>query len=160
MFDILVINMGEKDKIIPIGSDHAGFELKQYLIDNLSNTGFEFKDFGTYSTESVDYPDFIHPVAKSVNDGLFERGIVICGSGQGANMTANKHQKIRSALCWDKEQAKLSRQHNNANIIALPGRFVNFDTAVEMVKIFFSTEFEGGRHEKRVEKIPLKNINL
>ncbi len=155
MFDILVINMGKNSKIIPIGSDHAGFELKQYLIENLSEKGFVFKDFGTYSEESVDYPDFIHPVAKSVNDGLYERGIVICGSGQGANMTANKHQKIRSALCWDLEQAKLSRQHNDANIIALPGRFVNFDAAVEMVETFFSTGFEGGRHKRRIEKIPV-----
>ena len=151
--------MGEKSNIIPIGSDHAGFELKQYLIEKLSESGYRFKDFGTYSTESVDYPDFIHPVAKSVNDGIFERGIVICGSGQGANMTANKHPEIRSALCWDMEQAKLSRQHNNANIIALPGRFVNFDTAVEMIKTFFNTEFEGGRHQRRIEKIPIKDVN-
>jgi ribose 5-phosphate isomerase B len=147
--------MGKNSNIIPIGSDHAGFELKQYLIENLSKSGYKFKDFGTYSSESVDYPDFIHPVAESVNDGLYERGIVICGSGQGANMTANKHQKIRSALCWDLEQAKLSRQHNDANIIALPGRFVNFDTAVEMVKTFFNTGFEGGRHLRRIEKIPV-----
>jgi ribose 5-phosphate isomerase B len=155
LFDILVVNMSENSRIIPIGSDHGGFELKQYLIENLSEEGYKFKDFGTYSTESVDYPDYIHPVAKSVNDGVYEKGIVICGSGQGANMTANKHQKIRSALCWDTEQAKLTREHNNANIIALPGRFVNFDTAVEMVKIFFNTEFEGGRHQVRIDKIPL-----
>jgi len=148
--------MSVKSKIIPIGSDHAGFELKQYLIDKLTEKGYEFNDYGTYSDESVDYADFIHPVAKSVNDGEYEKGIVICGSGQGANMTANKHQKIRSALCWNKEQAKLSRQHNNANIIALPGRFVNFDTAVEMTDIFFNTEFEGGRHQRRIEKIPIK----
>ncbi len=149
--------MSENSSIIPIGSDHGGFELKQYLIKNLSEAGYKFKDFGTYSTESVDYPDYIHPVAKSVNDGIYEKGIVICGSGQGANMTANKHQKIRSALCWDIEQAKLTREHNNANIIALPGRFVNFDTAVEMVKVFFNTEFEGGRHQIRIDKIPLKD---
>ncbi len=147
--------MSENSSIIPIGSDHGGFELKQYLIKFFSEAGYKFKDFGTYSTESVDYPDYIHPVAKSVNDGIYEKGIVICGSGQGANMTANKYQKIRSALCWDIEQAKLTREHNNANIIALPGRFVNFDTAVEMVKIFFNTEFEGGRHQVRIDKIPL-----
>ena len=149
--------MSENSSIIPIGSDHGGFELKQYLIKIFSEVGYKFKDFGTYSTESVDYPDYIHPVAKSVNDGIYEKGIVICGSGQGANMTANKYQKIRSALCWDIEQAKLTREHNNANIIALPGRFVNFDTAVEMVKIFFNTEFEGGRHQMRIDKIPIKD---
>ncbi len=149
--------MSENSSIIPIGSDHGGFELKQYLIKNLSEAGYKFKDFGTYSTESADYPDYIHPVAKSVNDSIYEKGIVICGSGQGANMTANKYQKIRSALCWDIEQAKLTREHNNANIIALPGRFVNFDTAVEMVKIFFNTGFEGGRHQMRIDKIPIKD---
>jgi ribose 5-phosphate isomerase B len=147
--------MYDNQQEIPIGSDHGGFLLKFFLIDNLSAEGYIFKDFGTFSEESVDYPDFIHPVAKSINDGLYEFGIIMCGSGQGASMTANKYPKVRAGLCWDTEQAKLIRLHNNANIIALPGRFIDFNTAVEMVKIFLNTEFEGGRHIKRVNKIPV-----
>lgn len=139
--------------IIPIGSDHAGYPLKKYIIDKLSEDGFLFRDFGTGSEESVDYPDFIHPVSAGVNRGEFEKGIVICGSGQGANMTANKYPNVRSALLWDEEQTQLTRRHNDANIIALPGRFIDFDLAVEMVKIFMTTVFEGGRHQRRVEKI-------
>ncbi len=138
---------------IAIGSDHGGFALKQYIIEKLSAEGFDFKDFGTYSGESVDYPDFIHPVAASVNKGTHKRGIVICGSGQGANMTANKYSNVRSALLWDIEQTKLTRMHNDANIIALPGRFIDFDLAVEMVKTFMQTAFEGGRHIPRIEKM-------
>lgn len=145
--------MTNKQKVIPIGSDHAGFALKKHLIETLKSSGFIFEDFGTDSEDSVDYPDFIHPVANAVESGEFEKGIIICGSGQGASMTANKHPGIRSALCWNVEQAKLSRMHNNANIISLPGRFIDFDVAVEAVRVFFSTEFEGGRHETRVEKI-------
>jgi ribose 5-phosphate isomerase B len=145
--------MTNKQKVIPIGSDHAGFPLKKHLIETLKKSGFIFEDFGTDSEESVDYPDFVHPVADAVESGKFEKGIIMCGSGQGASMTANKHPGIRSALCWNVEQAKLSRQHNNANIIALPGRFIDFDVAVEAVRVFFSTEFEGGRHIPRVEKI-------
>jgi ribose 5-phosphate isomerase B len=148
--------MGEKQQIIPIGSDHGGFKMKQFLIEKLSKEGFEFKDYGTFSEASVDYPDFIHPVAKAVNDREFEKGIVICGSGQGANMTANKYQNIRSALCWNLEQTELTRLHNDANIMAIPGRFIEFEIAVEMVKKFFTTDFEGGRHIKRIEKIPVK----
>ncbi|OQX76622.1 MAG: ribose 5-phosphate isomerase B [Bacteroidetes bacterium 4484_249] len=147
--------MFDKQQGLPIGSDHGGFLLKKFIIDNLSAEGYIFKDFGTFSEESVDYPDFIHPVAKSINDGLYEFGIIMCGSGQGASMTANKYPKVRAGLCWDAEQAKLIRLHNNANIIALPGRFIDFNTAVEMVKIFLDTEFEGGRHIKRVNKIPV-----
>lgn len=145
--------MSDKQKLIPIGSDHAGLKLKSYLIKTLSEQGFRFKDFGTDSEKSVDYPDFIHPVAHGVNSGEFEKGVVLCGSGQGANMTANKYPNVRSALCWDIEQAKLSRQHNNANILALPGRFINFDLAVEILKVFFETDFEGGRHLNRIRKI-------
>ncbi len=141
---------------IAIGADHGGFALKQYIIERLSVEGFDFKDFGTFSGESVDYPDFIHPVAASVNQGIHKRGIVICGSGQGANMTANKYPEVRSALLWDIEQTKLTRMHNDANIIALPGRFIDFALAVEMVKVFMQTEFEGGRHIRRIEK--MKNI--
>jgi len=138
---------------IPIGSDHGGYELKQYLIEKMTKEGYTLIDFGTHGTESVDYPDYIHPVAKRINDAKNEFGIVICGSGQGANMTANKYPNVRSALLWDVEQTKLTRQHNNANIVALPGRFIDFDKAVEIVKVFLHENFEGGRHDKRIEKI-------
>jgi ribose 5-phosphate isomerase B len=147
--------MFDKSWEIPIGSDHGGFELKQYLIAKLSEEGYKFKDFGCFSEESVDYPDFIHPVANSINSGEYDFGVIMCGSGQGANMTANKYPDVRAALCWDLEQAKLTRLHNNANIITLPGRFVDFDTAVEMVKVFLNTEFEAGRHINRINKIPV-----
>ena len=149
--------MNKKHQIIPIGSDHGGFEMKQFLIQRLSIEGFEFKDYGTFSEESVDYPDFIHPVAKAVSNGEFEKGIVICGSGQGANMTANKYQNVRSALCWNLEQTELTRLHNDANVMAIPGRFIEFDLAAEMVEKFFATNFEGGRHNKRISKIPIRN---
>jgi ribose 5-phosphate isomerase B len=140
-------------KLIPIGADHAGFELKAKVIELLKKKGYEVKDFGCYSNESIDYPDYGHPVASMVeeNEGMF--GILICGSGNGINMTANKHQGVRSALCWKKEIAELARQHNNANIIALPARFVSEEEALEMVEVFLSTEFEGGRHGLRVNKI-------
>lgn len=138
---------------IPIGCDHAGFELKQYLIESLSKKSYTFKDYGTYSEESIDYPDFGHPVANHVKGDKDILGIVICGSGNGINMTVNKHQEIRSALCWTEEIAALARQHNNANIIALPARFITKELALKMVLAFLTTEFEGGRHQKRVEKI-------
>ena len=147
--------MFDKNQVIPVGSDHGGFELKQYIIQTLSAKGYNFQDFGTSSNESVDYPDFIHPVAKSINDGLVNFGIIICGSGQGASMTANKYPNVRAALCWDLEQSRLTRLHNNANIIALPGRFVDFNTAAEMIDVFLNTNFEGGRHINRVNKIPV-----
>jgi ribose 5-phosphate isomerase B len=147
--------MFDKNQVIPVGSDHGGFELKQYIIQKLSPKGYKFKDFGTNTEKSVDYPDFIHPVAKTINDKIFKFGIIICGSGQGASMTANKYPNVRAALCWDLEQAKLTRLHNDANIISLPGRFVDFDTAVEMVEVFLDTDFEGGRHIKRIHKIPV-----
>ncbi len=145
--------MSEGKNIIPIASDHGGFLMKQFLIKKLEESGYTVKDFGTYSEESVDYPDFIHPLAKAVNDGIYERGIIMCGSGNGAQITANKYLHVRAGLCWNREQAKLTRQHNDANIISLPGRFVPFDEAWEMVKIFLNTPFEGGRHIRRVEKI-------
>ncbi|MCD4791313.1 MAG: ribose 5-phosphate isomerase B [Bacteroidales bacterium] len=147
--------MFDKKHILAIGSDHGGYKLKQYIIKNLIADGYKIKDFGTNLEESVDYPDYIHPVAKSINNGEFIQGIIICGSGQGASMVANKYPKVRSALCWNKEQAELSRQHNNANIIALPGRFIDFDNAVEMVKLFLNTDFEGGRHIRRINKISI-----
>lgn len=141
--------------IIPIGCDHAGFELKQELIRHLESKGHTVKDFGTYSEESIDYPDYAHPVAEMVeqNEGML--GILLCGSGNGINMTANKHQGIRSALCWQPEIARLAREHNNANIITLPARFITKENAIEMIDVFFSTDFEGGRHQKRIEKIPV-----
>jgi ribose 5-phosphate isomerase B len=141
-------------KKIAIGGDHAGFEYKQKLISELSNLGYNITDFGPNSDASVDYPDYIHPLADSVELGENILGIAICGSGNGVAMTANKHKGIRAALCWNKELAALARQHNNANVICVPSRFVSFDIALEMVTTFLSTDFEGGRHQKRVDKIP------
>lgn len=141
---------------IPIGCDHAGFELKNFIIDNLTRQGYKFKNYGTDSKESIDYPDFAHPVAEHVKQTSNTLGIVICGSGNGINMTVNKHQEIRSALCWTVEIAALARQHNNANIIALPARFIDKNLALDMVKTFLTTDFEGGRHQNRVEKIACK----
>ena len=140
-------------KIIPIGCDHAGFQLKNELKNYLEDKGYTLHDVGCFSEDSIDYPDFGHPVADMVekNEGML--GILICGSGNGINMTANKHQGIRSALCWKKEIAELARQHNNANIIALPARFISSEEAKEMIDIFFSTAFEGGRHQNRINKI-------
>lgn len=140
-------------KLIPIGADHAGFQLKAKVIEFLESKGHETKDFGCYSEDSIDYPDFGHPVASMVEENEGMLGILICGSGNGINMTANKHQGVRSALCWKNELASLARQHNNANIIALPARFVSDEDALEMVETFLSTRFEGGRHGKRVDKI-------
>ena len=136
-----------------IGADHAGYYLKEELIPVLQRLNFEIVDAGTHSAESVDYPDFAHPVAKSVEEKECTFGILICGSGNGVNITANKHQGIRSALCWNVEISKLARQHNDANIIALPARYISFEEASEMVEVFISTPFEGGRHSKRVDKI-------
>ena len=140
-------------KLIPIGSDHAGFQLKNQVIDYLIAKGFDIRDFGCFSEDSIDYPDFGHPVAKLVEENEGMLGILICGSGNGINMTANKHQGIRSALCWKKEIAELARQHNNANILALPARFISSKEAIEMVDAFLGTEFEGGRHQNRIDKI-------
>lgn len=140
-------------KVVPIGCDHAGFELKQKVMKHLVDKGYEIKDVGCYSSESVDYPDFGHPVAEYVEQNEGSLGIVICGSGNGINMTVNKHQQIRSALCWTVEIAELARLHNNANIIALPARFISEELGIEMVDVFFNTAFEGGRHERRVNKI-------
>lgn len=143
----------DKSMIIPIGADHAGFELKEIIKDYFSEQGYSFQDYGTNSEDSIDYPDYGHPVADHVESNPGVLGIVICGSGNGINMTVNKHQEIRSALCWTEEIASLARQHNDANIIALPARFVDSDLAIKMVNKFLSTEFEGGRHANRVNKI-------
>ena len=139
--------------VIPIGADHAGFSLKEKVIEHLKKRGFEIKDFGCFSEESIDYPDFGHPVASMVEENVGMKGILICGSGNGINMTANKHQGIRSALCWKKEIAELARLHNDANIIALPARFISEEEALDMIDVFLTTEFEGGRHQMRVNKI-------
>jgi ribose 5-phosphate isomerase B len=136
---------------IAIGGDHAGFEYKQAITDFLS--GQEVKDFGPYSADSCDYPDFAHPVADAVETGEADLGILICGSGNGVAMTANKHQGIRAAICWNEELADRARSHNNANILCLPARHISIDTAKKIVEIFFTTEFEGGRHSNRVDKI-------
>ena len=138
---------------IAIGADHAGFEYKALLIKQLSKLGHESKDFGTYSLDSVDYPDFAHPVASAVEKKEFELGILICGSANGVAITANKHQGMRAAICWTEELAALARQHNNANIVCIPARFVSVDLAEKILSKFLTTPFEGGRHEKRVAKI-------
>ena len=139
---------------IAIGNDHAGTEYKQEIKKMLLSENHNVNNHGTDSNNSVDYPDHIHPVAKQVENNEVDFGIIICGSGNGANMTANKHQKIRSALCWNKEITELSRTHNNANILSIPSRFVSLKEAKDMVKVFLNTDFEGGRHITRVNKIP------
>ena len=141
------------EHIIPIASDHGGFEMKQFLIEKLTEAGYQVNDYGTYTPDSVDYPDMIHPLASAIEHGEYPLGIIRCGSGNGTQMTANHHHNVRAALCWNVELAKLARQHNNANILALPGRFIPNELAWEMVQAFLSTDFEGGRHAKRVEKI-------
>jgi ribose 5-phosphate isomerase B len=139
---------------IAIGNDHAGTEYKRAIVTFLKDEGHEVTNFGTDSEESVDYPDFVHPVATAVATEIADLGIIICGSGNGANMTANKHQNVRSALCWNKEITALAKEHNNANVLSLPARFISEPQALEMVRTFLETPFEGGRHQRRVEKIP------
>jgi len=139
---------------ISIGNDHAGVDLKEAIVSHLEKLGHNTQNHGTNSGDSVDYADFIHPVAQDVEEKKGDLGIIICGSGNGAAMTANKHKKIRAALCWSAEISKLSRQHNDANIISIPARFVNLEQALEMVDMFVTTPFEGGRHQKRIKKIP------
>jgi ribose 5-phosphate isomerase B len=142
-----------KNLPVAIGADHAGFEYKEQVIKMLAAEGWQVVDKGTYSADSVDYPDFAHPVARMVEDGQATAGILICGSGNGVCMTANKHKGVRAALCWTEELASLSRQHNNANVLCIPSRFISPETAEKMVHAFLTTHFEGGRHEKRVNKI-------
>jgi ribose 5-phosphate isomerase B len=144
------------EKII-IGSDHAGFRLKEKLIKWLISSRYEVKDLGCFSEDSVDYPDYAHPLAVAVEKGEYAYGITICGSGNGINMVSNKHQKIRSAVCWNEDISRLARSHNDANVCALPGRFLTEAEAIVIIKTFLSTPFEGGRHKRRVEKIPLKS---
>ncbi|MEO2063517.1 MAG: ribose 5-phosphate isomerase B [Christiangramia sp.] len=142
---------------ISIGNDHAGTSYKRLIHNKLEELGHEVTNYGTNSEESVDYPDFVHPVANDVENNRADLGVIICGSGNGANMTANKHQGIRSALCWNTEIAELARSHNNANILSIPARFVSEELAVDMLITFLNTEFEGGRHQKRIDKIPANN---
>ncbi len=140
-------------KPIAIGSDHAGYDHKEELISFLEAKDLPYQDFGTHSKDSVDYPDFAHPVAKAVETGAAAFGILLCGSANGVSITANKHKGVRAALCWGEELAKLSREHNDANIICIPARFVSEGDAEKMVAVFMATEFVGGRHQGRVQKI-------
>lgn len=145
--------MVEKTEKLALGSDHAGFKLKEIIIKALVFKKIPYHDYGTYSEESTDYPFFAHTVAKAVNDRKFEKGILICGSGNGVNMTANKYPGVRAALCWNAEMAILARLHNDANILSLPGRFIETDEALKTLNAFLETAFEGGRHVRRVEQI-------
>lgn len=140
-------------KRIALGGDHAGFTYKMELIQHLTKLGYLVQDFGPSSTDSVDYPDYVHPLTQAVESGDFDMGIVICGSGNGVAITANKHQGIRAALCWNEELAALARQHNDANVLAIPARFITYELTQKLVEIFISTQFEGGRHQGRVSKI-------
>jgi ribose 5-phosphate isomerase B len=148
-------NTFNKQLPLAIGGDHAGFEYKEAIKVLLAEAGWQVDDKGTYSTDSTDYPDYAHPLANMVAEGNAAAGILICGSGNGVCMTANKHQGIRAALCWNEELAMLARQHNNANVLCIPSRFVSLDEAKKMVTAFLATPFEGGRHQKRVDKIAL-----
>ena len=143
-----------KTKTIGLASDHAGYALKQFVKDYLTKHGMEFKDYGTYNEESCDYPDFAHPLARAVEQGVCDYGVAICSTGNGICMTVNKHQGIRGALCWDKPLAEMARKHNDANILCLPAGYISAQKALAIVATFFSTDFEGGRHERRVQKIP------
>lgn len=145
--------MFDLQNIIAIGCDHAGFKIKENIILHFKQMNFVFKDFGTNSESPIDYPDIAHRLAKAVQDNKYMVGILICGSGNGMAMVANKYQGIRAALCWKEEIARLARKHNNANILVLPGRYINPDDSINLVKVFLSTDFEGGRHIPRVDKI-------
>ena len=139
--------------IIAMACDHAGYELKEVVKQHLAQLGYDVKDYGTYSSESVDYPDFAHQVGHAIDSGEYKRGIVICGSGNGVQMTVNKYPGVRCALCWNAEIAHLGRQHNDCNVVSLPARFIPQETALQIVDEFLNTPFEGGRHQRRVEKI-------
>ena len=144
------------DKPVALCSDHAGYATKQAVIAYLEQAGIAYKDFGTYSEESCDYPDFAHKCAEAVESGECYPGIGICGTGEGVCMTLNKHQGIRAGLCWKPEIAALTREHNDANVLVMPGRFISNEEALEITNTFLSTEFAGGRHQRRIDKIPLK----
>lgn len=140
--------------IISVGTDHAGVELKRAVIDFLEAQGFTVKNYGTDTNQSVDYPDFAHPVCNDVEQGVADFGILICGTANGMSMTANKHHGVRCGLCWTPEIATLTKQHNNANVIALPARFITIELALQIVKAYMDAEYEGGRHQNRIDKIP------
>lgn len=140
---------------VAIGGDHAGYELKKAVIELLEKRGYTVKDFGPHSADSVDYPDYVHPLATAVHSGQYDLGVVICGSGNGVCMTANKHEGIRAALCWNPELASLSRQHNDANVLCMPARYISVEEATAITNAFFDASFEGGRHQRRVDKINL-----
>ncbi len=142
---------------VPVGlcCDHAGYELKNIIIGYLESQGMAYKDFGTFSDQSCDYADFAHPCALAVEAGEVYPAIAVCGSGNGISMTLNKHQGIRAALCWQVELARLARAHNNANVLVLPGRFIEPELALQCVDVFFATDFEGGRHQRRIDKMPV-----
>ena len=144
---------------IGLASDHAGFELKEFVKSYIEQKGYVCQDFGAYTTEPSDYPDYAHPLAEAVESGEVDMGIALCGSGNGIGMTLNKHQGIRAAICWNVEVAMVTRAHNDANILVLPARFINRDETQAMIDIFLKTPFEGGRHQRRVEKIPKNNGN-
>ena len=144
-------------KVLALGSDHAGFRLKEFLKKYLTEKGFEIVDFGTGSEKSVDYPDIAHPLAKAINENQYKTGILICGTGNGVSMVANKYPNVRAALCWRSELAELARLHNDANILSLPARFITFDEAIKVVDLFLSTSFEGNRHQIRIDKIRINN---
>ncbi|HBX51024.1 MAG: ribose 5-phosphate isomerase B [Bacteroidetes bacterium RIFOXYA12_FULL_35_11] len=141
---------------IAIACDHAAFKTKEHLKKILDDMKVPYFDFGTHSEESCDYPDFAHPLAKAIEEGKYDLGITLCGSGNGINMVVNKYQKIRGALCWNTEIAKLARTHNNANVCAIPARFVRLEDAEKIMKVFLNTKFEGGRHQVRIDKIPVR----
>lgn len=141
-------------KNIGIACDHAGYEMKEFLVGYLAAKGYEVLDFGTYSPERVDYPDYAHALAEAIEQGELECGVALCGSGEGMAMTLNKHQGIRAGLCWEPEVAALIRSHNNANVIVLPARFISNDQAVAILDAYFAAEFEGGRHSERIAKMP------
>lgn len=145
--------MTENSVILTMASDHGGFAMKTFLKEKLERSGYTVLDFGTNSEDSVDYPDMIHPLASAINKGEFERGIILCGSGNGAQMTANKYPNVRAGLCWDALQAELIRRHNDANVLSLPGRFISMEEAWKITEIFLNTSFDGGRHLTRVNKI-------
>jgi len=142
-------------KIIALCSDHAGYEIKQFIKLWIEKKGWSYEDFGSFDQKSMDYADVAHPMADAIERGEYEVGISICGSGNGISMTLNKHQKIRAALCWNEEIARLAKTHNNANVLSIPGRFITINETEKMLEAFFSSEFEGGRHQKRIDKIPI-----
>jgi len=143
-------------RTLAIASDHAGYQMKLSIIKHLEEKGYEVIDLGTDSTEAVNYPDFGHPLAEAVESGRFSMGISLCGSGNGINMVSNKHQGIRGALCWNREISRMARSHNDANICSIPARYINLDTAMEIVDAFLETDYEGGRHDIRINNIPIR----